>query len=457
MNRHKTDKIFSAASLEKVAADLEILVNFQEEGLPLKELSRLIDEKLIPHLMRYDRPEFQSFYNFFPEETAEFGGRIALSYNQGVTNWQVSPGGAMLEELCCKALCRLFGLSPSSDATFMYCGTYANQQALYLALHRKAEQNGFDLAERGLQGFEDLKRLAVITSREAHLSIRHALRILGLGERSFVSIPVDSSYRIDAKRMCDTIYSMQKTRDIFCVIATAGSISTGSIDPIRPIANICQEFNIWLHIDGAYGFAFSLLPEYKDLFSGIEYADSITWDPHKQFGVPIPNSLLFVRNKKDFNRMSIYGEYFNRKDDIAPNPGLKSPPTTRPFSALPLVASMRYLGMTRIRERLRAPLRAIKEAAKHIEKEGDIELCHQPDTGVLCLRVIPQDFPEKELDSLQQFIYEKIKKEGKRSISITKLDDKTALRLVAITPSVTERALMETIAAVRALAKEYHK
>jgi glutamate/tyrosine decarboxylase-like PLP-dependent enzyme len=455
MNRNRIDKIFSADSLDKVADDLKIFVDFQEEGLPLQELSGLIDEKLLPHLMHYDRPEFQSFYNFFPEEGAEFGGKIALSYNQGVTNWQVSPGGAMLEELCCKALCRLFGLSPSADATFMYCGTYANQQALYLALHRKAEQQGFDLAEKGLQGFEDLKRLAVITSREAHLSILHALRILGLGERSLVFIPVDSFYRIDAKRMCDAIYNMQKTKDIFCVVATAGSISTGSIDPILPIVNICQELNIWLHIDGAYGFAFSLLPEYKDLFSGIEYADSITWDPHKQFGVPIPNSLLFVRNKKDFNRMAIYGEYFNRKDDIAPNPGLKSPPTTRPFSALPLVTSMRSLGMTRIRERLRAPLRAIKAVAKHIERKGDIELCHQPDTGVLCLRVIPQDFPEKELDLLQQFIYERIKKEGKRSISITKLDNKTVLRLVAITPSVTERALMETISAMRTLAKEY--
>lgn len=457
MIRKKANKIYSAASPEEVAADLEAFIDFQDEGLSLKELSRLLDEKLIPHLVRYDRPEFHSFYNFFPEKGAEFGARIALSYNQGVTNWQVSPGAVMLEELCCKALCRIFDLSPDADATFMYCGTYANQQALYLALHRRAEQQGFDLGEIGLQGFEDPNRLTVVASTEAHLSLQHALRIMGLGEKSLVAVPVDRNCRIDVKRMQEMIHDLQKTKDIFCMVATTGTTSTGSIDPILPMVKICEKLNAWFHVDGAYGLAFSLLPECKQLFSGIEGADSICWDPHKQFGVPIPNSVLFVRRKEDFNRMAIYGEYFNRKDDIEPNPGLKSPPTTRPFSALPLVTSILYQGMAKIIERLRAPLTAIKAVSRNLEKETDIELCHRPDTGLLCIRFIPEDFPKKQLDKLQQYIYERIKEDGKRAISITKLHNKTALRLVAISPSVKEEILMDTISNIRALAKEYRK
>ncbi|TEU16085.1 MAG: hypothetical protein E3J21_11565, partial [Anaerolineales bacterium] len=84
-------RIYSGASPEQVAADLEPLLDFQDEGLSLYGLTKLVKERLFPHLMRYDQPEFQSMFNAFPEEGAEFGAQIALTYNQGVTNWQVSP------------------------------------------------------------------------------------------------------------------------------------------------------------------------------------------------------------------------------------------------------------------------------------------------------------------------------------------------------------------------------
>ncbi|MGB7297569.1 MAG: pyridoxal-dependent decarboxylase, partial [Candidatus Aminicenantales bacterium] len=197
MRKRKQKSIFSGAGRSAVAGDLRALVDFQEKGIPLKDLSRLIERALVPHLMRYGSPNFQSFFNAPPERSAEWGARLALHHNQGVTNWQVSPGGAMLEELCSRALCRLFGFPKGADATFMYCGTYANQQALYMALHRQAERCGFDLAEKGLAGFQSLRRPAVVASAEAHFSLRHSVRMLGLGEESLVSIPVDRNHRLD--------------------------------------------------------------------------------------------------------------------------------------------------------------------------------------------------------------------------------------------------------------------
>jgi glutamate/tyrosine decarboxylase-like PLP-dependent enzyme len=449
--------IYSGASPEQVGADLEPIIDFREEGLPLEKLYELIEERLVPHLMRYDQPEFQSMFNAFPEEGAEFGAKIALTYNQGVTNWQVSPGGAVLEELCCQALCRLFGLDPTSDATFMYSGTYANQEALYLALHRKAEVHGFDFAEKGLQGFSDPGRLVVFTSCDAHYSVRHAIRMLGLGERSLVTLAVDKNRRIDVKRMEETLDQLREIKDIICIVATAGTTSTGSVDPVSLIARNCERIGSWLHVDGAYGLAYSLVPKWKSLFSGIELADSVSWDSHKQLGVPIPNSVLFVRRQEDFERMALHSDYFNREEGAEPNPGLKSPPSTRPLSALSLVTSLRYQGMAGVVQRLQAPLRSIKELAEYLKNEAEFELCHQPDTGILCFRIVPEGFPEKHLDQLQQFIYEEIMAGGKRSISLTKLDKNTVLRLVAISPEVTERALMETISHVRTLADEYQK
>ena len=455
MNDKTKQPICSRVSPENIAEELRPLVNFQDEGLSFESLNEMIQKHLVPHLMHYDQPGFQSMFNAFPEDGAEFGAKLALSFNQGVTNWQVSPGGVVLEELCCRALCNLFGFSYQSDATFMYSGTYGNQEALYLALHKKAELEGFDLAKKGIKGFKNPNRLVILTSSEAHFSIKHAARMLGLGEESLITLSVDSNRRIDVNLLKEAIEEIKDSKDIFFVFITAGTTATGSVDPIQPIAKICQEIGAWLHVDGAYGFAYSLVPDWKHLFEGVELADSLCWNPHKQLGIPIPNSLLFIRQWEDFGRMTVYSDYFNRKEDPEPNPGLKSPPSTRPFQALPLVTSLRYQGMTKVIERLKAPLIAIKTLYEKLLNEKDFELPHTPDTGILCFRIIPEGVPKDDLDELQRYIFDNIMKERERTISLTKLDNISFLRVVAISPAVTFEALMETIEDVRAKVREF--
>lgn len=428
-------------------------MDFQETGLSPAELESLVEERLIPHLINYDSPRFQSMFNTFPEKGAKYGAYVALKYNQGVTNWQVSPGGAVLEELCCKKLIDLLGLSPTGDGTFMYSGTYANQEAVYLALHWKAEKDGFNLGEKGLMGFPNPRTLGVAVSKDAHFSVRHAVRMLGLGDESLITIPVDNNRRMDSTALEDIVDTTEK--EIFCVVATTGTTATGSVDYVPPIAEICKKTEAWLHVDGAYGLAYKLVPEWSSLFTGVELADSVSWDPHKQMGVPIPNSVLFVRQKEDFERMSVHTHYFNREEDTGPNPGLKSPPSTRPLSALSLVTSLRYQGLKKVVERLRSPLVAVKAAYETIREDPDIEVCHCPDTGILCFRVAPPDIPRDQLNQLQMYVYTRIMKEGQRCISVTRLEDTTVLRLVAISPQVTSEALLETVAAVKDVAREY--
>jgi L-2,4-diaminobutyrate decarboxylase len=453
MSRSKTDRVYSGASPRQVAHILRPLVDFQEEGMPLDSLEDLLLEKLVPHLMRYDHPGFLSMFNFFPEKGAELGAALALKFNQGVTSWQVSPGGAVLEELCCQALCRLFGLGPEAEATFMYSGTYANQQALYMALHRKAGERGFNLAEKGIKGFGDPSRLKVLASREAHFSLRQAVRMLGLGEESLVPLEVDSNRRLDTARLVKRLPALGDGADIICLVATAGTTSTGSVDPILPAADIAGDLGTWLHVDGAYGLAYGLVPEWRPLFQGLDRADSVSWDPHKQFGVPIPNSVLFVRDRSEFRRMAVHGHYFNRQNDPMPNPGLKSPPTTRPLAALPLVTTIRHLGLKEVIRRLRAPLQAVRELARALEEENDVEAAHIPDTGILCFRMVPKGLPGRLLDALQEFIYERIMAGGRRTISLSRLDDKAVLRLVALSPDVTAAAMMETVREAREIAE----
>lgn len=446
MQSGESERIYSGASPEQVAADVEILVRFREQGLSLDELGALVERRLVPHLGRYELPSFHFLFNSAPEPGAELGAHIAVRHNQGVTNWQVSPGGAVLEELCCKALCELFGLPAGFDATVMYCGTYANQQALYMALHRHAERCGFSLAETGVRGFDDPSRLAVLCSADAHFSLKHAVRMLGLGDQCLVPIATDADCRMDAKRVRATVKELRGSRDIFCIVATTATTSTGAVDPVPPVADICEEIGAWLHADGAYGLAYKLVPEWSHLFAGVERADSITWDPHKQLGVPIPSSVLFVRDAADFSRMTLYSSYWNREDAVEPNPGVKSIPTTRPMTALPLVTSIRHQGLPGVVRRLRAPLAAVKELADYVESRHDLELCHRPDTGILCFRIVPEGKAEHELNDLQKSIYDTLLKEGERPVSISQIGDKVVLRLVAISPEVTAADMKRTIA-----------
>jgi len=460
MSDASKQRIWSGASPEEVARDLEPLVDFQDEGLPIEDVEALVEDRLLPHLCRYDVPSFHSFFNAFPEEGAAYGARVALEWNQGVTNWQVSPGGAVLEELCCAALCRLFGLEAGAGCTPMYCGTYANQQAIYMALHRKAEMEGFSLPDEGLQGFGDPANLAIVVSTEVHFSVKHAVRMLGLGERSIVTVGVDENRRMDVGQLRDTLARLAgdgaESRNVFCVSATAGTTSTGSVDPLGEIAAACEEHAVWLHADGAYGFGYALVPEWQPLYSGAELADSITWDPHKQFGAPIPSSIIFARRGEDLLRMAIFSSYFNREDSAEPNPGLKSIPSTRPLSALPLATSIRYLGLSGVIERLRKPLVVIREVYDYLEGQPDIEVLHRPDTGILCFRVVPSRLAKERVGELQQHIYETLLRGGKRSLSISELDGETCLRIVALSPVVTVEAVRETLLQARRIAESFH-
>ncbi len=448
-------RLFSGASPEKVAEDVARLVDFQREGMPLPELEELVEECLLPHLMRYDLPSFQGLFNSGLETGAAFGAHLALDWNQGVTNWQVSPGGATLEEACCKALCGLFGLVPEADATILYSGTYANQQGLYMALCHRAGSEGFAFPEQGLAGFSRPERLKVAVSADAHFSVRHGVRFLGLGERALVQVDVDDKRRMDVGALRRAFEARREEGEIFCVVATAGTTSTGSVDPVEEIAQVCQDHGAWLHVDGSYGLAYGLVPEWAPLFQGREKAHSIAWDPHKQMGVPIPNSVLFARDRELFRPMALFSHYWNRTDSPGPNPGLKSIPSTRPMAALPLVTSIRHQGLAGVISRLRMPLEAIRGLHEALKNEPDMEPLHDPDTGILCFRVVPEGVAEGDLDRLQAFLYQRILAEGKRIISISTVGGVACLRAVAVSPAVTVEALMETVEEARRLVGEF--
>ncbi len=154
--------------------------------------------------------------------------------------------------------------------------------------------------------------------------------------------------------------------------------------------------------------------------------------------------------------MAIFSSYWNLPDTVEPNPGIKSIPSTRPLTALPIVTSIRHLGLQGVIERLRAPLEVIRDIHRYLEAEPDMECLHVPDTGILCFRVRPEGVPEDQLDLLQHHIYDAILRDGRRSISISDMDGASILRLVVLSPTVTVESVRETITEVRNIAETFN-
>ena len=174
-------------------------------------------------------------------------------------------------------------------------------------------------------------------------------------------------------------------------------------------------------------------------------------------GIPIPSSLLFLNDGTNFERVNVYSNYFNRKEEEMPNPGLKSPPSTRPFSALPLVASIKTQGLHGLRKRLRSSINAVNDLAEFLIDDAEIEIMNEPDTGVICFRVQPVEIDKQDLCSLQEYVYKRTNLEGKRAISIATIKGKKVLRLVSVSPEVTVRALKSTILSIKEMAKKFVK
>ncbi len=151
--------------------------------------------------------------------------------------------------------------------------------------------------------------------------------------------------------------------------------------------------------------------------------------------------------------MALHSDYLYREGETVPSPGLKSPPSTRPFSALPVVTSFLYQGLNRIYDRLRSPIQAIDSLHKSLEKDPDVELCNKPETGILCFRILDNRIAEEDMNQYLNSIYEEVNSEGEHSISYTKLGGKAVLRIVAITTTTAE-TLMKTVEYVKDKARK---
>jgi aromatic-L-amino-acid decarboxylase len=288
------------------------------------------------------------------------------------------------------------------------------------------------IREEGMSGRPDLPLLRVYVSEQAHSSIEKAVITLGLGQRGLRKIPVDSQFRMDADALAEAIKEDKRNGYLpFCIVATVGTTSTSSIDPVEKIIPIGEEHAMWLHVDAAYAGSAAVVPELRHILAGCERADSLVTNPHKWLFTPFDLSVLYCRHMDLLKRaFSLVPEYLRTPEQEKVRSGSDyGIQLGRRFRALKLWMVMRYFGHEGLAARIREHCRIARLFASMVDESPDWELLAPVPLALVCFRAKPAGVPVEELDALNEAIMHRVNASGRALLSHTRLNDKLTLRL----------------------------
>jgi aromatic-L-amino-acid/L-tryptophan decarboxylase len=287
-----------------------------------------------------------------------------------------------------------------------------------------------DVRQRGMVGRSDVPHFRIYTSDQAHSSVEKAAIALGLGEDNVRRVPSDSAFRIDLSALERVIDAdlKEKMRPL-AMVATVGTTSTASVDPVPEIAKIARHHKMWLHIDGAYGAGLALLPEHQWITAGWAEADSIVVNPHKMLFVPFDFSVLYLRKIERLRRVFTLVPEYLRGDTVEAEKNYMDYGVQlgRRFRALKAWMVFRTFGRDGMAARIREHLRLAQSLAKWIEADSRFELAAPVHMGVVCFRATG-DFAD-EADQRNSAIVESINASGKAYLTQTKLNGRTTMRI----------------------------
>jgi aromatic-L-amino-acid decarboxylase len=362
---------------------------------------------------------------------------LAAALNVNAMVWRSSPAATELEEVTTDWLRQLVGLPEAFDGVI---NDTASSSSLY-ALAAAREVAYPDAHRTGLFG---QARGRIYASDQAHSSIEKAVLTLGFGQDGYRTIESDAEHRMSVPALRDAIEEdiASSIRPV-AIVATLGTTSSTSLDPVGRIAELADEHGIWLHVDAAYGGPAAIVPELRPLLEGWELADSIIVNPHKWLFTPIDCSVLFCRRPKELVRaFSIVPEYLSSTGQ-APARNLMDYGVSlgRRFRALKLWFVLRYFGREGIIARIRAHVRLAEEFAGWVdETEGWVRVAPVP-LSTVAFRRAPAGLTEDECDELNLRLLARLNESGEVFLTHTVLDERIALRISVGNLRTTHRHL----------------
>ena len=410
LNRHVgvTEEI-SLIKLAEEYTDTRINKNPQKK---LADVIKDIIDEIAPRAVNVTSPYFvghmTSAIPFFMVHLKA----ITAALNQNVVKLETSKVLSILEKQILAKIHRLifnfddhFYLkhvqnTETSLGVFTTGGTTANLTALWVARNKSfspkknfksIEKNGFFEAMKA----HDLERAVVLVSKRGHFSLRKAGGILGLGNQNIIPIDIDSNRSIDLVKLEKKIKELQadKKTKIVAIIGIAGATETGIIDPLPELADICKTHGIHFHVDAAWGGPVLLSEKYSHLLKGIEKADSVTIDCHKQFYMPMSSGMVYFKDPKALDQIVYHARYVNRPGSV--DLGIKTLEGSREANSLILDSALKIMGSKGYALMIEHGIEIAGQFAKMIEQRPLFQLVTKPQLNILTYRVVPVDMQKK--------------------------------------------------------------
>ena len=411
--------VLAQVSPGDVAAQLPL--DAPERGEPMDEVLADFERVVVPGVTHWNHPGFFAYFGITGSGPGILGEMLAAALNVNAMLWRTSPAATELEARALDWLRQMLGLPEGFGGTVQDTASVSSLVAIAAARERAT---GGDPAA--------IATLRLYCSDQAHSSIPKAAITLGLGREATRLVPCDAEFRMDVDALAAAIEDdLARGLVPFCVVATTGTTSTTSIDPVGTIAELCARYGLWLHVDAAYGGAAALVPELRGRFAGWERADSIVVNPHKWLFVPIDCSVLLLREPESVRRaFSLVPEYLTTPEgESVTNLMDYGPALGRRFRALKLWMVLRYFGREGIAERLREHMRLAAQFAAWIDADAAWERLAPAPFSVVVFRHRPAGVSDAEADVLNERILEAVNASGEVFLSHTRLDGRYALRL----------------------------
>ncbi len=414
------------------------------QGEPMDKIFSDIDRVIMPGMTHWNHPRFFAYFTSSASSPGVLADIVSGVFGANGMLWQTSPSATELEQVTLSWLRQMIGL-PESFWGIMY--DTASVSTFHALAAAREQLSDLKIREHGMVGRKDLPKLRVYASEFAHSSIDKAVIALGFGMEGIRKIPVDESFRMKPAALQEAI-AEDKRQGIrpFCVIATLGTTSCTSIDPISAIAEICERENLWLHVDAAHGGSAAIVPEMQHIMDGCSRADSLVINPHKWMFVPIDLSVLYTRKPEVLRQaFSLVPEYLRTsRDDEVENYMDYGVPLGRRFRALKLWFVLRYFGWDGLAARIREHIRLANLFASWIDKHPGFERLAPVPLSTVCFRARPARIEdEKELSVFNEKLMKAVNQTGKAFLSHTKLGERYVLRLVVSHLRVQESDVRE--------------
>ena len=382
---------------------------------------------LIEHSLFNGHPRFLGYVTSSPAPIGALGELLASAVNANVGAWQLSPMASEMEAQTIRWVAEMLGYPVDCGGLFVSGGNMANIVCFLAARQAKA---GWNVRTRGMNG----ARLRVYCSKETHTWIQKAADIGGLGTDAIRWIATDGEMRIDLTALREQILSDIAAGDRPILVAgTAGTVSTGAVDPLPELAALCREFDLWFHVDGAYGGLAAVLPDAPPEFAGLREADSVAVDPHKWLYAPLEAGCALVRNADRLRDAFSYHPPYYHFGIEATNYYDLGPENSRSLRALKVWLALQQVGREGYVEMISEDIRLARELYRRIADYAELEaLTHS--LSITTFRFVPSDLKSGSegvnayLDELNLELLTRLQSSGAFYLSNAVIDGRFALR-----------------------------